>query len=121
MNDEILPPSVGIKLFKSTPAPVRLPANPNTSQPSAIQTSNLPSFELNLARASLLVDVTCLTLIGLAPNSIAFIAFTLIGSWAQGFTPSVQSVALELYSRRGEKENGKLFGGLSVIQALRSV
>lgn len=57
---------------------------------------------------------------GLAPNSITFSLATLMGSVGQGFIPSVQSVALELYSRRGETETGKLFGALSVVSALGS-
>jgi MFS family permease len=61
------------------------------------------------------------TLVGLASTPVAFTLFTLMGSLGGGFFPATQSVALELYSRRGEKETGRLFGALSVLQALGSV
>jgi hypothetical protein len=64
------------------------------------------------------MNVACYTLIGFAPNSGVFIAFTLISSFAQGFSPALHGVALELYSKRGGKENGKLFGALDVINTL---
>jgi hypothetical protein len=36
-----------------------------------------------------------------------------------GYSPAVQAFALEVYSRRGGKgEAGKLFGAISVVQAL---
>jgi len=34
------------------------------------------------------------------------------------FSPAVQSVALALYVQQGNKESGRLFGALSVLQAL---
>jgi len=43
-----------------------------------------------------------------------------MGSLGGGFSPAVHSVALELYSRKGGKETGKLFGALSVLHALGS-
>lgn len=46
----------------------------------------------------------------------------MIASWGGGFNPAVQALALELYARRHVKredaETGKLFGALSVIQAM---
>ena len=47
-----------------------------------------------------------------------------IGSLAAGFSPAVQALALDIYTnRRSENrgEVGKLFGALSVVQALAYV
>jgi len=57
-----------------------------------------------------------------------WIAATLISSFGGGFTPSVQSLAVELSSRNSHaksvgssaKNFGQLFGALGVVQALAS-
>lgn len=109
---------VAIKLLKPR-SPVESPRDTDPSQ--AHEHRHSPSFDLNLARVSLFIEVIAYTLIGLASTPFAFALFTLMGSLGGGFSPAVHSVALELYSRRGEKETGKLFGALSVLQALGSV
>ena len=48
-----------------------------------------------------------------------FTAFGMLGSLGAGFSPATQSVMLALYARRGGTEIGRLFGALSVVQALR--
>jgi hypothetical protein len=115
---------VAIKLLKPRSPPVESlqDADPSQAQSSPLaEHHHSPSFDLNLARVSLFIEMIAYTLIGLASTPIAFVLFTLMGSMGGGFSPAVHSVALELYSRRGEKETGKLFGALSVLQALGSV
>jgi hypothetical protein len=67
---------------------------------------------------SLFVDVASATLLVSAPTAIMFTVATTVGSMGAGFSPAIQSVALGLYRRKGGTESGKLFGALSVVQAL---
>lgn len=80
------------------------------------------NFDLGLARFSLGLEVVCFTFIAFAPTALTFTIFGMIASWGGGFNPAVQALALELYARRHAKreeaETGKLFGALSVIQAM---
>ncbi|KIM79738.1 hypothetical protein PILCRDRAFT_10219 [Piloderma croceum F 1598] len=69
------------------------------AQPPRIQPNDSFFFDVNLACLFFLVEATSFTL---------------------GFSPAVQSAALDLYSRRGERENEKLIGALNVINALCS-
>lgn len=54
-------------------------------------------------------------------DPMAFTFFGMLGAFGGGFAPAIQSVALEIYTQRGGTEAGRLFGALSVLQALRSV
>jgi hypothetical protein len=113
---------VVIKFLKPKSPPIQLPVNaadPAQPQPSPKE-HHSPSFDLGIVRVSLLIDVVCYALMGLAPTPIAFVFFSLVGSTGMGFSPAAQSVALELYFRRGERETGRLFGAMSILQALRS-
>lgn len=57
-----------------------------------------------------------------APTGFTFALFAMLGSLGSGFSPAVQSAALELYTRKfgknGSVESGKLFGAMSVLQAV---
>jgi hypothetical protein len=77
-----------------------------------------PLFDLNLARASLFVDIISYAFMGLANTAGAFTLFGILGAFGAGFNPAMQSVTLALYARRGGTETGRLFGALSVLQAL---
>ncbi|KAF9532861.1 major facilitator superfamily domain-containing protein [Crepidotus variabilis] len=77
-----------------------------------------PSFDLGLARFSILVEIICYTFMAFALTSIPFTTASLIASFGAGFTPALQSVTLALYTRRGGTEVGRLFGALAVIQTL---
>lgn len=61
-------------------------------------------------------------LLPLAPTGIIFILDIALGSFGAGLIPAFNSVALELYTRKIGKnktvESGKLFGALSVLQAV---
>ncbi|KAF7338147.1 MFS domain-containing protein [Mycena venus] len=78
------------------------------------------SFDLSLARISLFIEIIAYGAMPLASTGAAFFGFTILSSFGAGFNPAVQSAALELYSKRigTGVEAGKLFGGMSVIQAL---
>ncbi|KAL0946702.1 hypothetical protein HGRIS_012889 [Hohenbuehelia grisea] len=129
-----------IKIFKPKPelvpippheqterAPL-LPSNPSSSSisrsrspnPRSLRELHSPSFDLGLARVSLLIDALSFVFMGHAPTGIAFTFFGVVGSMGTGFTPAIQSVAVELFMAKGEKESGKLFGALSVVQSLSS-
>lgn len=82
--------------------------------------SHTSAFDLNLARGSLCLEILAYLLMGLASQSLPFTGASMVSSLAAGFGPSIQSVALELYNERGGVESGKLFGSLSVLQALCS-
>ena len=92
--------------------------------PTSRLTPHTPSFDLGLARFSLILEVICYTLIPLVMTPVTFTALAMLGSFGGGFNPAVQALALELFSRRQPKdgdggfEAGRLFGALSVIQAL---
>ncbi|KAJ3502515.1 hypothetical protein NLJ89_g8854 [Agrocybe chaxingu] len=129
---------VAIKLFKPEPLVIELPAAPeesspllssSPSEPSSSTTTprptikkeiHSPSFDLALARISLLVEIISYTLMALSPSALAFTVFGIFGSLGTGFSPAVQSVTLALYARRGGTESGRLFGAMSVVQALCS-
>ena len=126
---------VAIKILKPKPLILELPVapvettpllNPSTSNSSTMVTRKTikkeihsPLFDLNLARVSLLIHVVAYISMGVAQSAIPFAlsgAFNALGS---GFSPATQSVALALYAKRGGIEIGRLFGALSLIQAIR--
>ena len=65
-----------------------------------------------------MIEVISCTLLPFAPTAGLFTAFTMLGALGSGFSPAVQSVTLGLYTQGGGTESGKLFGALSVVQAL---
>ena len=56
---------------------------------------------------------------GLAQSPILFALSGTLGAMGAGFSPAAQSVALALYAKRGGVETGRLFGAISLIQAIR--
>ena len=78
-----------------------------------------PLFDLNLARVSLLVDIVSNASMGLAQNPILVAASGTLGAMGAGFPAAAQSVALALYAKRGGVEIGRLFGAISLVQAIR--
>jgi MFS family permease len=125
----ILP--VIIKLLK--PAPVQLPTAPDEplqnlssqTHPSRQNGTRLPShspkFDLNLARISVVFDILAFVTMIFASNGLVFAYGAILQSLGAGYSPAIQALALDVYSRRGGKgEAGRLFGAISVIQALGS-
>ena len=126
---------VAIKILKPKPLILEIPVTPVETTPllnSASSSSSTalsrktikkeihsPLFELNLARASLLVDIVSFASMGLAQNPILYALSAAFGSMGAGFPAAAQSVALALYAKRGGVEIGKLFGAISLIQAIR--
>ncbi|KZV68327.1 MFS general substrate transporter [Peniophora sp. CONT] len=76
------------------------------------------TWDLNLARISLLFAGGAVCGLALAKRSVAFNVAIASASLGSGFLPTVQSFALEAYRRRGGLESGKLFGALAVVQVL---
>jgi hypothetical protein len=119
-----------IKFLKPKPMVIEIPQTSSESTPllsSSDTPRNVstkkkeihsPAFDLGLARASVLIEVVTYTGMGLAPMALAFTAFGMFGSLGSAFSPAMQSAALALYMQRGNKESGRLFGALSVLQAL---
>ncbi|KAJ7707843.1 major facilitator superfamily domain-containing protein [Mycena metata] len=79
-------------------------------------------LDLTIARLSVLVNVITFAILPWAPTGLIFLVFISLGSFGAGLGPAVNSVALELYSRKLGKnaalESGKLFGAMSVVQAV---
>lgn len=94
---------------------------PGPSHGAATKVPHSAAFDLGLARVSLFVEVVSYTLMALAPTALAFTGFSIMASLGAGLNPALQSVSLALYRRRGGTESGKLFGALSVLQALSYV
>ena len=120
--------SIQLPVSPSEPLDPRAPSSPanvssrQITQPSGRQPHedhHPPSFDLKLARISALIDIVSYAFMALAPTPITFVAASALGSLGTAFSPTVHSLSLELYRRRGGTEFGKLFGAMSVVQALR--
>jgi hypothetical protein len=77
-----------------------------------------PRFELGVARLSLVIDIAAYGIMVLFASEKAFGIFGVLGAMGIGYSPAVQTLLLALYARRGGTETGRLFGALSVVQAL---
>ncbi|KAF8520258.1 MFS general substrate transporter [Hysterangium stoloniferum] len=86
-------------------------------------------FDLIVAKSSILLDITSHTLVTLAASSSVtlFVGFSLITSIGTGLVPALHSVAMCTLNLRensqggkGGKDVGKLFGALSILQAVGS-
>ncbi|KAI0333493.1 MFS general substrate transporter [Cubamyces sp. BRFM 1775] len=102
----------------SQPPPIQRSRSSSSSRSAHRQQHHTPAFDLALARASLAWDAAVYLLLTVAPNGLAFAATSCLGAFGMGFGPAVQSVALALYNWRGGKDSGKLFGAMSVVQAM---
>jgi len=135
----ILP--IAIKILKPKPLILELPVTPVETTPllnssSSTSSSSMPVtsrssktikreihsplFDLNLARASLLFSIVSNAVMGLAQSPILFAFSGIFGAMGAGFSPAAQSVALALYAKRGGVETGRLFGAISLIEAISS-
>ncbi|KAF8212040.1 major facilitator superfamily domain-containing protein [Mycena galopus ATCC 62051] len=111
-----------IKLVKATIKP----KSPSPSELDPLLSRKSPdkphsaAFDLSLARISLFIEIFAYAAMPFATSGMAFTGFTILSAFGAGFNPAVQSAAMELYSKKmgTSLEAGKLFGGMSVIQAL---
>ncbi|ETW74979.1 major facilitator superfamily [Heterobasidion irregulare TC 32-1] len=122
-----------IHAFGPKPNPIHLPME--SSEPSDLyaaypprspppvqeqpkkQERHSPAFDLTLARTSLFVEIVVYALAPFASTGSGFMAAVAAGSLGAGFAPTMQSLALELYRRRGGKGSGKVFGALGLVHA----
>ncbi|EIW85094.1 MFS general substrate transporter [Coniophora puteana RWD-64-598 SS2] len=125
---------VVIKFLKPKPVPIQLenasmdalnsiPSQSSQRSPSSNSKpqAHVAQFDLSLSRVSLAIEIIGFTVMAFAGNATVFTVGTLIGSCGSGFSPAVQAAALEVYSRQhpaGRAESGRLFGALSVVQAV---
>jgi hypothetical protein len=123
---KILKPKPLILEFPVTPVETTPLLNSSLSSSSAMTSRKTikreihsPLFDLNLARASLLVGMVSYISMGLAQSPILFALSGTFNAMGAGFSPAAQSVALALYAKRGGVEIGRLFGAISLIQAIR--
>ncbi|KAF9469433.1 major facilitator superfamily domain-containing protein [Collybia nuda] len=113
--------------------PLLSPSSPSastskrTAQPPVHVQKHTATFDLRLAQASLLIEFIAYVLMGLSTTSGSFTAASLLGATGAGFNPAVQTVALGMFlgmtgagTGEGSGESGRLFGALSVVQALCS-
>ncbi|KAH9060380.1 MFS general substrate transporter [Lactarius deliciosus] len=123
-----------LHFFASRSPPVQLPtqpgeplnARPESPLPSARASprgsmhTHTPALDLSIAKASLALHAVSFALIALSKNAGMFVAASMLATLSVGYAPVVQSLSLELYARRGGEawEVGRLFGAMSVIQAL---
>ncbi|KAI0260813.1 major facilitator superfamily domain-containing protein [Gloeopeniophorella convolvens] len=91
------------------PAPSRGPVHTHT-----------PAVDLRLAQFSLVLFGLCFALIAVSRSAAMFVFASALGALAGGYSPTIHSLSLELYTRRGgvASEAGRLFGAMSVLQAL---
>lgn len=93
--------------------------SPPSSPGSHAHIAHAPKYDLRVAQVSVGLDVLVYVLVVLSPSGLMFALATALGALGMGFGPAVQSVALTLYHQRGGKDNGRLFGAMGVVQALR--
>lgn len=124
---------MAIKILKPKPIVIEIPVEGNnnsnseaspllgdsTPKPTIKKEIHSPSFDLKLLHFSVVIEILAYTAMALSIRPLPFTLFAALGSLGAGFSPALQSVALALYTRAGGTEVGRLFGALSVVQALR--
>ncbi|KIY43476.1 MFS general substrate transporter [Fistulina hepatica ATCC 64428] len=77
-----------------------------------------PTFDLGIAKVSLVIDTCAYILLCMVPTPMVFVGASVMSATGAGFGAAVQSVALDLYVRNGGTETGKLFGAMSVMYSV---
>jgi hypothetical protein len=98
-----------------------------TSQLPSLEEVHASTFDLALARLSLLIYLISFAFRGLVPTPWIFMLASILGEVGSGFTSGLLSVAVEVYKQREHQirgefgmvpvEVGKLYGSLSVVHA----
>jgi len=120
-----------LRFFVPKRPPVHLPTSPNepldtttsTVPPAASREpihTHTPAVDLGLAKVSIALQVIYFALLAVSRDARVFVAVSVLGALAVGYAPTVHSLSLELFTRRGgaPSEAGRLFGAMSVIQAI---
>lgn len=76
-------------------------------------------MDLLLARVAIATDLVSYALTFSTNSGYLFAVFTMCVSFGTSFGPTMQSLALDLYARRGKNDTGSLLGALTVVSALR--
>ena len=126
---DILYPAI-LRFFGSRIQPVQLPTSPDESLnasssllptvPDHDSAPHTPTVDLRIAKIALALQAMCFVFIAVSKNAGVFVAASALGAIAEGYPPTIHSLALELYTRRGgaPSEAGRLFGAMSVIQTI---
>jgi len=101
----------------SVPSPSAAPAEQDAADKPL---HKIPVFDLYIARVSLFLEAICYSVLPLAMQPALFTGISMFTALAGGFNPAAQALALNLYTQRGESEIGKLYGAISVLQAVSS-
>jgi hypothetical protein len=82
--------------------------------------THTPTVDLRIAKVSLVLQALFSTLIAVSKDQRVFVAVGALGALAMGYSPTVHSLAFELYTRRGGTPNeaGRLFGAIGVIETI---
>lgn len=99
------------------------PATPAPSAPDTAVLAREMHFDLIVAKMSLLLDLTShiLVFVFAPPSVVIFTAVTSLSSMGAGLLPAAHSLALCIMQARGDVADvGRLFGALSVLQAVGS-
>jgi len=120
-----------LQLFASRSRPVQLPTSPDeplnastSPQPEPPAPSrdplHVPAVDLGIARVSLVLQAISFAFIATSKDAGQFVAGGALSALAAGYYPTMHSLSLELYTRRGgaSSEAGRLFGATSVIQTI---
>ncbi|KAM6500295.1 Major facilitator superfamily domain containing protein [Amanita muscaria] len=122
---------LAFKYLRPKPIIIELPLEPSEEEPllsgrdanasgpsTVLKEVHPPSFDLNVARICIAIEVIAYGGMSFSLGALPFTLFTMLGSLGVCFGPLLQSAALAIYTRQGHAESGRLFGGLSVVQAL---
>ena len=113
---------VQLTTLPDEPLDARSSPLPSTSSHDHIH-AHTPTVDLGLAKFSLVLQAMCFSLIAVLKDPVIFVSASALSALATGYSPMINSLSLELYTRRGGAayEAGRLFGAMSVIQALGCV
>ncbi|KAL1742393.1 major facilitator superfamily domain-containing protein, partial [Schizophyllum fasciatum] len=120
-----------LKIFKPAPETIEFyqddesappPARPGAPRAQVVVRKEIhsPVFDLRFARACLGVEVAAYAYMAFARHAWQYVCAAMGAAVSAALPAALQSVALDVYVRRGGSEAGKLFGALSVVQALSS-
>lgn len=110
------------------------PLSPGSQQPlmrqPSLTSTSAHSFKIDviLARCALAIEVCAYIFMATTKSGVLFVIGTIFGSASVAVPPICQATAVEIYSSRtgngaggGQGEVGRLFGAMSVVQAMTSV